>query len=639
MLVQSTKSSLQNHYKPEKKMEPIGATTVAASWLWEKYGEAALNSTKPALSSSWLNFRWSTAEAQYRRRLLALYSTTKLLGNSKNINIQNIYIDVHAYTSTSASRRIDLEDAASVENWLRASEETNGRFSLLKILRGNPRLFVLGRPGAGKSTFMRKAVFECCHGRINKTPIIISLKEWSDSNLTLIQYIVDEFGVCGFPATEPFLQTLLSAGNALLLLDGLDEVPEVGGKRAQAIAQINKIAKTYPSSSIVITCRTAATAFTLDLFFYAEIADLLPQQQTALISNWFAEAPKTRQSILESWSDPNVKGLTDLAKTPLLLALFCLAYEETLCFPRRMVDLYEDAASALLRRWDSSRGIVRDDVYKTLSPGRKVQLISRFAFRTFSHRELLIRKDRACRIVSDYMRELPPSDYSGEADPLQILTSLEAQHGIVVERAAGVYAFSHLTLHEFFTAKHLLENSTEDELHKLLLKNATDPQWREVILMLCSLSNDATRLIGALLYKLDSLIKDRPEIYEVLKELHETREFMTRILEMPKHRPEGWSGTLTQHMLLLYRSIEQLDYTAPLRSLPLRIARAAELHGSIFSSRYSSHPTQIERINSFFRLASLVGECLVTSITPQRNTLLSSLFETLLIKGRADQNQ
>jgi predicted NACHT family NTPase len=40
-----------------------------------------------------------------------------------------------------------------------------------------------------------------------------------------------------------------------------------------------------------------------------------------------------------------------------------------------------------------------------------------------------------------------------------ILKSIEAQHGLLVERSRGIYSFSHLTFHEYFTARQFKEKA------------------------------------------------------------------------------------------------------------------------------------------------------------------------------------
>ena len=49
-----------------------------------------------------------------------------------------------------------------------------------------------------------------------------------------------------------------------------------------------------------------------------------------------------------------------------------------------------------------------------------------------------------------------------------VLKALEAQHGLLVERARGIYSFSHLTFQEYFTAREVVNNSAAQALEKLV---------------------------------------------------------------------------------------------------------------------------------------------------------------------------
>jgi predicted NACHT family NTPase len=60
--------------------------------------------------------------------------------------------------------------------------------------------------------------------------------------------------------------------------------------------------------------------------------------------------------------------------------------------------------------------------------------------------------------IIDYIRNLPGAQEDEEAlqlDSEAVLKSIEAQHGLLVERARGIYSFSHLTFQEYFTAKQI----------------------------------------------------------------------------------------------------------------------------------------------------------------------------------------
>jgi hypothetical protein len=180
-----------------------------------------------------------------------------------------------------------------------------------------------------------------------------------------------------------------------------------------------------------------------------------------------------------------------LARTPLLLALLCLAFDETLSFPSRRVDLYRDALEALLRKWDSSRLIKRDIIYRNLSPRRKEQLLGRLAAQSFDAGVYFIRQETLAGQIIKYLQELPGFDSFDVLDGDAVLTAIEAQHGILVERAQGIYSFSHLTFQEYLTAKYIVENAAQGTVNRLVSKYMSDSRWNEVFLSVASLLDKA----------------------------------------------------------------------------------------------------------------------------------------------------
>ena len=63
-----------------------------------------------------------------------------------------------------------------------------------------------------------------------------------------------------------------------------------------------------------------------------------------------------------------------------------------------------------------------------------------------------------------------------------MLKQIEAQHGLIVERAKGIYSFSHLTLQEYFTASYLIKAHNEQLLDQVVAIALKDQKWREVVL-------------------------------------------------------------------------------------------------------------------------------------------------------------
>jgi len=82
----------------------------------------------------------------------------------------------------------------------------------------------------------------------------------------------------------------------------------------------------------------------------------------------------------------------------------------------------------------------------------------------------------------------PKDGEISDFDPTEVLKEIEAQHGLLVERAFHVYSFSHLTFQEFFTARNITENTNVNAPSALVDKHLFDTRWREVFIL--------TRVVG-----------------------------------------------------------------------------------------------------------------------------------------------
>ncbi|MBW4695789.1 MAG: hypothetical protein KME27_28910 [Lyngbya sp. HA4199-MV5] len=88
-----------------------------------------------------------------------------------------------------------------------------------------------------------------------------------------------------------------------------------------------------------------------------------------------------------------------------------------------------------------------------------------------------------------------------------ILRSIEAQHGLLIERAKGIYSFSHLTFHEYFAAREIVFKSGSLEAtlrqHVPLI---TEQRWREVFLLMTEMLRDASLLLLPMKQAIDALL-------------------------------------------------------------------------------------------------------------------------------------
>lgn len=504
--------------------------TEPASWSWGNLldetlstaGEIATAKLKGGADSAiatarkaWAKVHWSKAEESYRRSLHSNLSTTKVLGNPTPISIENIYTDVYVHDRPSALR-VFSQDFMDGEFANKRALPAMERHHAIDISRTGENLFVLGRPGSGKTTFLKYLALLACRGNISRVPIFISLKDLTDSKKGIIEFIDEQFDICGFPDAAPFVLTLLTKGKAILLLDGLDEVGDQYGSRSQLIKEVSNLAKKYRECQFCLTCRTAATDYSFEQFKYLEIADFTSDQQKTFIKQWYSDKSEIRTRFEHGWNDSYNDSLRELGKTPLLLTLLCLSFDQTLSFPARQVDLYKEAIDALLRKWDSSRLIVRDDFYKNLSHSRREHLLESVASNFYFASKAVFRREELEARVLNYLSGLPDKEASTQADARTVVKQIEAQHGLIVERAKAIYSFSHLTIQEFLTASHLVKKPTNRTFSELARLGLSDPKWREVVLFTAGLLPSADDLLSEMAIGLDKLRGVDPGVLKFL---------------------------------------------------------------------------------------------------------------------------
>lgn len=462
---------------------------VAGAWLWESFGKEFIESSyikaKNAAYKQWQKVEWTIAARRYRERIYELHSTMRMLGNPAPVSVEGLFTQVYLHDKPLAYRRFDIERLKREQKLDAVSSKAGVSTDALDVITISDKLFVLGKPGAGKTTLSKYLTLLSAKGKIDKVPIYISLHDWAQSGFKLFRYIEKQFDICDFPDAEIFIEkALLEKGRSIILFDGLDEISEQDNVRQKKIQEIEDFTNKYWKNKFLITCRVSATDYSFEKFSYVEIADFSPSQIKIYVEKWFANHPQKGDLFLDELGKEENYGLQELARTPILLNLLCLSFDETLYFPSRLVDLYQEAIDALLKKWDSSRNIKRDDIYRTLSVTRKQQLLARIAAEFFEKKEFFFSENHLIRLIEEYLKTFP--GFEGDIDGGSILKAIEGQHGLLVERAHRIHSFSHLTLQEYFVAKYIIENGSDRTIQKLI-NHITDRHWHEVFIMVTSL--------------------------------------------------------------------------------------------------------------------------------------------------------
>ena len=125
-------------------------------------------------------------------------------------------------------------------------------------------------------------------------------------------------------------------------------------------------------------------------------------------------------------------------------------------------------------------------------------------------------------IIGDYIQSL--TSIQIEPEELQLeseaaLKAIETQHGLLIERARGVFSFSYLVFQEYFTARKIVASHNLQSLEQALgglVSHITDPHWREIFLLTASMLQSADSLVQLMKQQIDALVAQDPYLQQFL---------------------------------------------------------------------------------------------------------------------------
>lgn len=435
--------------------------------------------------------------ADYRRTVVNKLDRMELLGVTLADANRRYPLSI-AYIDLTMLRRTASQDSRLV---IRSEQDPGdplagaGGLRPESVLSRTRRALVIGNAGSGKTTLLQWLAVRSALGDFSS-----SLAGWNDAVpffIPLRRYVNGTL-----PAPEEFplavgrnvthempggwVHGLLRDGRALVLLDGVDEMP--GGQREQVRSWLGGLIGDFPGARYVVTSRpTAIAGGWLEDFGFAaselqamsatDVAEFIRQWHQAMAAEVIdaeeaSELARYEQSLLAAIdADRHLRALT---VSPLLCALVCaLNRERRTHLPRDRMEIYEAALDMLLERRDRERGV--ELAASPLTRTEKLLLLQDIAF-------WLIRNGwsdaAADRVVGQVARSLQPL-HQVTANPPEVFRDLMERSGLLREPAAGRVDFVHRTFQEYLAAKAAVDN---DEIGQLVA-NAHDDQWREVVVM------------------------------------------------------------------------------------------------------------------------------------------------------------
>ncbi|OMI38441.1 NACHT domain-containing protein [Streptomyces sparsogenes] len=395
-----------------------------------------------------------------------------------------------------------------------------------QALAGHSRVLLRGVAGSGKTTLVQWLAV--CAARqepprgmeqlIGRVPFVLPLRTIArqDTLPTPDRFLAAVHNPRHAAQPTGWADRVLSAGRGLLLIDGIDEIPERDRERTRA--WLSDLLLAYPDNLWLVTSRPSAVADDwLETEGFAEFA-LAPMSHDdlgAFIDRWHDAARATCRTAedraaldgYQSALHTAVRTKPDLgllATNPLMCGLICALHRARRGYlPPGRKALYDAALSMLLTRRDTERHIYApgDD---QLDEEPQVQLLQRLAYYLIRNGEAELDRAQAERIIDDALPSVPSAATLGDAP--RILNHLLLRSGLLREPSVGTIDFVHRTFQDFLGAKALVEAWDLG----LLISRATDAQWEDVFRM--AVAHARPRERGALLTKLLERGSNQPAV-------------------------------------------------------------------------------------------------------------------------------
>lgn len=409
--------------------------------------------------------------------------TMRILGGEALAPVDKIYIKLNVLRRLSSNIHYPQEWQEGDRQWFDRcglGQVEHSQVEALTVVEDYPKLMVVGKPGAGKTTFLKSLAIECIQPKTSLfpdlVPLFVTLRDFAKAaqkmqSWNLVDYLAGllvRWKVCN-PATA---QEILDQGRSLILLD------EVSSEDLEAV--VDAVRELPISNRLIVTCRTQSQPNwdEFEGFIYVEVADFTLEQVDQYVEKCFKTVdsgsqasliPKLQQQLCATEN----KRIAELTTTPILLNLICLVFQDKQGnLPQKPFQLYREGVRILLER------LKRKPIDERLTRSTKEKFLADLALMLFEKNDYFPEE----RTLTEFIE----THFEVEGDiAIDFLRAFETETGLLIERFSGIWSFSHLTFHEYFTALKIVSLSKKDnefrEILKFHLHDSNDRRWWEVL--------------------------------------------------------------------------------------------------------------------------------------------------------------
>ncbi len=445
------------------------------------------------------------------------------------------------------------------------AEREPARQSALEALDSEHYLVLMGGPGSGKTTFLNMVALCLAGERLGlgdanlkrlRTPIPAEPdgdtkkrpkpQRWRHQGLLPVRVLLRDFAAALPPAGTPLsadalwgfivtqlpdllrpyaddLKSELLGTGGLILLDGLDEVPDALRRREQVKQAIQELAGVFRGCRLLVTSRTYAYQrqdWKLAGFAERELLPFTRGQIERFVDTWYAHMARDLFRLTET--DALARAavlkraarrpeLAELAERPLLLTLMArLQTKGGGTLPENREALYAQSVEMLLDEWEGlklrrdAQGqpiVAEPSLSEWLDASREGirRELDKLAYKAHLDQPSLvgtadIRQGALIAALMAASRDRPDAKLARLEEYLRDRAGLLASHG------DGLYQFPHRSFQEYLAACHLARFDFPDTLSRLV---KTDPnRWREVALLAAARFKDAPSAVWELVDEL-----------------------------------------------------------------------------------------------------------------------------------------